>query len=152
LLGGMWLPAEHQDKVRSLLEGTEEGESIAAELERQLADGGNGMSDADAGLLAALEAAHASLLGAAADQALLQPATGPVSDGSRTYTPSVRAAIYGATLSPAAVDGQNIILEPSDATQAGVMVLHNPEGSGIVAQNQFRRPAKLLVYETGWED
>lgn len=152
LLGGMWLPAEHQDKVRSLLEGTQEAESIAAELERQFADGGNGLGDPDAGLLAALEAAHASLMGDAALQALVRSAVAPNVGGSGPSTPSVRAATYTATLSPAAVDGQNIIIEPSDTALAGVMVVHNPAGSGIVAQNHFRRPAKLLVYETGWED
>lgn len=142
LVGGMWLPPEHQDTVRSLLEGVPEAASIAAELSRQLAAGGNGLTDPDPGLLAALESAHASLLG---DPELRQLTVQAVA--------AARAdRLNEPHLSPAAVDGSNIIIEPGSAVQAGAMVLHNPSGAGVVAQNEFRRPAKLLVYETGWED
>lgn len=142
LVGGMWLPQEHQDTVRSLLEGTPEAADIADELARQLAGGVNGMSDPDAGLLAALESAHASLLDVPTVRQLAYVAAAR-GRAARTAEPS---------LAPMAVDGSNIIIEPGDATQAGVTVLHNPAGAGVVAQNEFRRPAALLVYETGWED
>jgi hypothetical protein len=138
LVGGMWLPPENQDTVRLLLEGVPEAAAIAAELTRQLAAGGNGMTQPDSGLVAALESAHASLLD---DPALRRLAVRAVT--SHRNEPS---------LAPAAVEGSNIIIEPGDSVQAGAMILHNPSGSGVVAQNEFRRPAKLLVYETGWED
>ena len=63
LVGGMWLPPAQQDKVRSLLRGVPEAADLAAELGRQLSAGENGVAEPDAGVLAALEAAHASLLG-----------------------------------------------------------------------------------------
>src|SRR5690606_429509 len=119
------------DKVRSLLEGVPEADALAAELQRQLLGGGNGVTAPDAGLLAALETAHASLIGDA-------------------QIASLRAtALAAGTL---AADGSNIIIEPGSATQAGVQVLHNPAGAGGVAQNEYRRPAALLAYEVAWEN
>lgn len=142
LIGAMWLPPEHQDKARSLLRGVPEVADIAAELARQLAAGGNGMTDPDAGLLAALETAHASLLGDVSLRRLAEAAVSGALAGRGS----------GPTLVPAAVDGSNIVIEPGSATQAGLQILHNPSGAGVVAQNEFRRPVALLVYETGWED
>ncbi len=168
LVGGMWLPPAQQDKVRSLLRGVPEAADLAAELERQLSSGGNGVAEPDAGLLAALEAAHASLLG---ESRLYGPTSGGVGLGeragagsSRAVASSFLAASLGSvaaastaptgvsvTVTPAAVDGSNIIIEPT-TRQAGVFVLHNPAGAGVVAQNHFRRPAALLAYEEAWED
>src|SRR5690606_40243557 len=64
------------------------------------------------------------------------------------------ASLRGAALAarPLAADGSNIIIEPGSATQAGVQVLHNPAGAGVVAQNEYRRPAALLAYEVAWEN
>ncbi|MFA5567666.1 MAG: hypothetical protein WC972_03380 [Trueperaceae bacterium] len=134
-VGGMWLPAEQQDQVRELLKGRPEAAPVARELERQLLAGGNGLAEPDADLLAALEAAHASLFaGAELTEALVGPAT------------------CRAQLEAAGTGDTSIIIEPATATQAGVQVLHNPAGAGVVAQNQLRRPAALLAYEVAWED
>src|SRR5690606_6984849 len=99
----------------------------------------------------ALEAAHASLLG---DARLDLVALDGVNLGSAALVPGASAfsqAGVSVTVTPAAVDGSNIIIEPT-TRQAGVFVLHNPSGAGVVAQNHFRRPAALLAYEESWED
>ncbi len=141
LVGGMWLPPAQQDKVRSLLRGVPEAADLAAELGRQLSAGENGVAEPDAGVLAALEAAHASLLGESrlAGPTGLAAATAPAHAG------------VSVTVAPAAIDGSNIIVEPT-TRQAGVFVVNNPAGAGVVAQNHFRRPAALLAYEEAWED
>lgn len=141
LVGGMWLPPEHQDTVRSLLEGRPEADAIATELTRLLASGTNGMAHPDAGLVAALESAHASLLNDSALDRLVASAVAP---------PAIAA--QDVDYRPMAVDGSNIVIEPGATSQAGVLMLHNPTGSGVVAQNHYRRPSALLVYETGWEN
>ncbi|MCW5819509.1 MAG: hypothetical protein KIT12_06355, partial [Trueperaceae bacterium] len=151
LVGGMWLPPAQQDKVRSLLQGAPEVADLASELERQLLAGGNGVAEPDSGFLDALEAAHASLLG---DARLDLVALDGVNLGSAALVPGASAfsqAGVSVTVTPAAVDGSNIIIEPT-TRQAGVFVLHNPSGAGVVAQNHFRRPAALLAYEESWED
>ncbi len=148
LVGGMWLPPEQQDKVRSLLQGAPAATNLAAELERQLMADGNGVTEPDAGLLAALDAAHATLLGDARLSGLATDAA-----YSMMTPPNRENAIPAENqfLIPAAVDGSNILIEPTSA-QAGVEVLHNPSGAGVVAQNSYRRPAALLAYEVAWED
>jgi len=148
LVGGMWLPREQQDKVRSLLTGAPAAARLATELERQLLAGGNGVAEPDAGVLAALDAAHADVLGAAG-VAGSAPTTPPSQVASMGSEPRAVAGLE--LIVPAAVEGDNILIEPSTA-QAGVKVLHNPAGSGIVAQNSYRRPAALLAYEVAWED
>ncbi len=148
LVGGMWLPREQQDKVRSLLTGAPAAARLATELERQLLAGGNGVADPDDGVLAALQAAHGDVLGAAG-VAGLAPAIPPSLVASPGSEP--QALFDFELIVPAAVEGDNIVIEPS-AAQAGVKVLHNPAGSGVVAQNSYRRPAALLAYEVAWED
>ncbi len=133
-IGAMWLPAEQQDQVRKLLAGRPELTAIATELRRQLLAGGNGVSAPDAGMLAALDAAHASLFAGAELSTLSSP------------------SLCRARLAPLGASDTSIIIEPASATQAGVQVLHNPTGAGVVAQNSLRRPAALLAYEVAWED
>lgn len=130
LVGGAWLPAEQQDQLRTLLRDRSEATAVASELSRLLSAGGNGLLEPDDALEAALAAAWQSLLGEA--------------------SAVVQDADAGGTLSPASTD--NIIIEPSDTAQAGAKVLHNPAGSGLVAQNTIRRPGALLAYEVEWED
>lgn len=131
LVGGMWLPSEQQDLVRGLLSGHGEAVPIAAELQRLLLGGGNGMAEADEALVAAIEAAHANLF------ADVEPAgTGLPTD----------LGLGGAA------NTTNLLIHPSGARQAGAMVLHDQMGGGVVVLNELRRPATLLAYEVGWED
>lgn len=139
-VGGMWLPPAFQDKVRSLLAHEPEVAQVAAELERQLASGGNGLAEPDAGTSAALEAAYAALLSRADIAALAAGARAAALGGAA-----------GGAVGPAAGDSSNIIVEPN-TPQSGVEVVHNPSGAGVVAQNSYRRPAALLAYEVSWED
>lgn len=151
-LGGMWLPAEQQDKVRGLLTGAPAANGLTEALERQLRAGGNGLSAPDADLLAALANARAAVLG----DSMLNPALASLAvqaaggrGAARGEAPATVQAAAMVTVAPAAVDGSNIIIEPS-TSQAGVEVLHNPSGAGVVAQNSYRRPAALLAYEVSW--
>lgn len=140
LTGAVWLPPAQQDAVRSLLRGNPQAGPVADEIERLLRAGGNGLTDPDAAFLAALDAAHTALLADARIASLAATA----------YAYAQRAGA-AATLSPAAVDGNNILIDPGTA-QSGAEVVHNPTGAGVVAQNSYRRPAALLAYEVGWED
>src|SRR5690606_27811404 len=133
LAGGMWLPDEQQDKVRELLRGAPEAAGIAAELERLLQNGSNGLAEPDTGRLAAFEAAHAELLG----DARLEALTADAAQVTGTGLPA---------LGPAASEASNITIEPN-TMRGGAMMLLNPAGSGVVAQNHVRRPAALLAYE-----
>lgn len=134
-VGGMWLPAEHQGNVRALLKGRPEATALARELERQLLAGGNGLTNPDADLLAALEAARTSLFA-----------------GAELAETVAVAATCNAQLEPSGASETSIIITPSAKLQAGAQVVHNPAGAGVVAQNQIRRPAALLAYEVAWED
>src|SRR5690606_10981715 len=73
LVGGMWLPADAQDTLRDLLQDSGAASQLAPHLERLLKAGGNGLMAPDADLVAALEAAHASLFPDAASAAALGP-------------------------------------------------------------------------------
>lgn len=143
LVGGMWLPGEQQDTVRELLRDLPEAETLETELTRQLQAGGNGLAAPDQALVDALDDVHAALFGDARITRLWAAALA---------TPAAEApgSLPAGTLHPAA--GDNVIIEPPSTVIAGVEVIHNPEGSGVVAQNHFRRPAAILAYETGWED
>lgn len=145
LVGGMWLPAGQQDKVRSLLSEVPEVGALRAELQRQLLSGGNGLASPDAATLSALEAAHESLVGHARPTAAATPS---IPSPGASATVMSEAGIGPLSETP----GSNIIIHPSATIRAGVQVLHNPDGAGVVAQNHFRRPVALLAYETGWED
>ena len=130
-LGGMWLPIQHQTKMRELLRGVEGSDAVAAELTRLLAAGGNGLTEPDAAFEAALLAAHEALV------------------------PLAQAAGLGFAdldLSPMAAGDPNILIHNGATSKAGAQVLHNPGGSGIVVLNEYRRPAALLIYEVAWED
>lgn len=140
LTGAVWLPPAQQDTVRELLRGRPEAGILADELDQQLRAGGNGLRDPDGALLAALDAAHASLLGDARLAGL----------AARAAEAALR--VSGAErLTPAAVEDNNILIDPG-SPQSGAEVVHNPNGAGVVAQNSYRRPAALLAYEVGWED
>ena len=134
LIGGMWLPPEHQDTVRELLRGRGEAGAIAGHLERLMLAGGNGLAAPDEALEDALEAARASLL---ADVELRAAAVPP--------------AMCPALLAPAAAK-QSVIIHDGTTEQAGAMLLHHPGGLGVAALNSLRRPGALLAYEVEWED
>lgn len=130
-IGGMWLPAEHQDKARELLADVGEADTVTAELERLLAAGGNGLMDPDEPLLAAIEAAGQELLQTSGVAAL---------------------GLARSDYSPLADGDSNIIIHDGAVERSGAQVLHDPNGSGIVVQNAYRRPAALLIYEVASDD
>lgn len=72
-VGGMWLSANNQQPLRTLLRGRTEVAELAAALEAVATGGGNGLADGDARVDAALQAAHASLV-AGIEPADLEPA------------------------------------------------------------------------------
>lgn len=134
-IGGMWLPAGDQDTVRELLRGVSEAEAATTHLERLLVAGGNGLTAPDQPLLDALEAARASLLG-----------------GSSLLAATATFPLCPDLLTPAAAGDVSVIIHGGTTEQAGALVLHNPDGLGVVAMNKLRRPAALLAYEVAWED
>ena len=156
LVGGMWLPRENQADARELLAQADEVADLAAELERMLAAGGNPVAEPDDQLLDALQKAHADLFGEhglgpaawSSGTSAWSGSTAPSSSGG-TGSTAGNGSFANSLLQPAAVEGNNIIVEPT-TQRAGAFVLHNPGGAGVVAQNHLRRPAALLAYETAW--
>lgn len=130
-IGGMWLPAEVQDRVWELLEDVEGSGAVAAEIERLLASGVNALTEPDEALTAALEAAHQQLLGSAAVSNLGVLPT--------NYTPMAEAS-------------SNVLIHQGTRTLSGAQVVHDPNGGGIVVLNEYRRPSALLVYEVSYDD
>lgn len=134
LVGGMWLPADEQDMVRDLLRDRSEIDDLAPHVERLLGAGENGLMAPDQDFQNAIQAAYASLLADAG----LQSAT-------------IRLPICPALFGPAQV-GQSVIIHDGTSSLSGAKVLHSPEGVGVVAYNELRRPAALIAYEVSWED
>ncbi|MBX3141857.1 MAG: hypothetical protein KF875_13960 [Trueperaceae bacterium] len=144
LVGGMLLPADQQDVVRSLLSERPEVADIMAHLQRLLLAGGNGLAAPDQALRDAMLAAQAGIVGDPEVQAALQrQAVCP-------FAPWLLNA-HGTELQPQAGE-DSVIIQGGTDMQAGAMVLHNPAGRGVVVQNHLRRPAALLAYEVAWED
>lgn len=135
LIGGMWLPPEHQDTIRDLLRGRSEAGTLASHLERLLLAGEYGLTAPDQPLRDALEAVRTDILG-----------------GSTLLDSLATFPVCPALLHPAAAGDVSVIIHDGTTEQAGALVLHNPDGLGVVAMNTLRRPAALLAYEVAWED
>ena len=144
LVGGMWLPADQQDVVRSLLSERSEVADVMAHLQRLLLAGGNGLAAPDQALRDAMLAAQAGIVGDPEMQAALQRQT------VCPFAPWLLNA-HGTELQPQAGE-DSVIIQGGTDMQAGAMGLHNPAGRGVVVQNHLRRPAALLAYEVAWED
>ncbi len=134
LVGGMWLPAAEQDKLRDLLRGRAEIADLRQHLERLLLAGGNGLADPDDALMDALAAANASLLATA-------------SAYEAKHLPGICRE-----LAPAQAGTTSVIIHDGTTSRAGAMILHNEGGLGILAMNELRRPGALLAYEVSWRD
>lgn len=134
LVGGMWLPAAEQDKLRDLLRGRSEIADLRQHLERLLLAGGNGLADPDDAFMDAMAAANASLL-----------ATASVYDAK--HLPGICP-----DLAPAQAGTLSVIIHDGTISRAGAMILHNEGGLGILTMNELRRPGALLAYEVSWRD
>ncbi|MBX3142275.1 MAG: hypothetical protein KF813_00855 [Trueperaceae bacterium] len=134
LVGGMWLPADEQGTVRSLLRGRPESTVLAEHLQRLLLAGGNGLADPDEAFMDDMTAANASLL----------PVDALRESGSAFGICPDLAPMQAGTLS--------VIIHDGTTQRAGAMILHNEGGLGILAMNELRRPSALLAYEVSWRD
>ncbi len=156
-VGGMWLPAQHQDKVRDALTGHPAAAELAQEIERMLAAGGNPVHAPDDRLLQAIDDAHAAAFAGVSVAGLgaWTPSAANGGDAPAALGGSAPPALAGSAatglLQPQEVPATNVLIEPT-AIQAGAAVLHNPAGAGVVVQNHYRRPARVLAYEVGWVD
>lgn len=134
LVGGMWLPADEQGTVRSLLRARPETTALAEHLQRLLLAGGNGLAEPDEEFMDAMAAANASMLPSDA-----------VYEAKHAFgiCPDL-SLMQAGTLS--------VIVHDGTTKQAGAMILHNEGGLGILAMNELRRPGALLAYEVSWRD
>ncbi len=142
LLGGFALPAERQQSLWPLILDLPQATDLEQEVLRLLLDGQSPLTLEDPGLLAAMGLAWDALLADASQ-------TGMAAFNVATYEPAGPFPQALATPSNAS----NIVLQPgSGVLQAGSAMLHNPSGSGVVAQNHIRRPGALLAYQVAFED
>lgn len=142
LLGGFALPAEQQQSLWPLILNLPQAADLEEEVLRLLLDGQSPLTLEDPGLQAAMVLAWEALLADASQ-------TGMVAFDLATH--------QTAGLPPQALaapdNASNIVLQPgSGVQQAGSAMLHNPSGSGVVAQNHIRRPGALLAYQVAFED
>ncbi len=142
-VGAFLLPADIQEKAWELIDQVSAVDDLADVLSASFAAGGLPLSDEDAALDDALDLAWQGVFG--------PRAMGLSSSGVKDL---LTAALTPAgLLEPQAGGSSNIVIEPGAGTvQSGVAVIHNPVGSGVAAQNTFRRPAALLAYQVGYQD
>jgi hypothetical protein len=132
-LGGFTLPAEHQGTLYDLVAQTKAVDDLAAVLETKLAADPLVLTNGDDNLTQAIAAARRAITG--------EPA-------AKTFLAKARAKATAKDDT-----GTNISVDPAGTVpQSGVQIMPNPGGSGILAQNNFRRYATFLVYQTGTED
>lgn len=129
-IGGMFIPSEHQNKVRTLLDDVNTS-GLAAHVTRMLAAGSNGLTDPDEAMAQAIEQAAAD--------ALVAP----------TF---LQYQVLPADYSTMQESDSHIIIHSGTTSRSGGQVLHDPNGNGIVVQNSHRRPAALLIYEVASND
>ena len=130
-LGTFLTPPDQRDHLLTLIDGLPECATLAAAIDAAVAGNPTAFHDADAALVAALEAAHESVLASAEAGALLPTQ-------------------FAAKGEPEATQ---ILLQPDANTrQSGAQVLHNPDGSGVIVQNNVRRRASLFAYKTATVD
>ncbi len=142
-LGGFLLPADAQPKVWELIQKEAAVDDLADALSASFAAGGLPLSDEDAALAEELDLAWQSVFGP-------RP-MGLTGSGLKDLMTAALAP--AGLLEPQAGGSSNIVIEPDAGTvQSGVSVIHNPVGSGVAAQNNFRRPAALLAYQVGYRD
>ncbi|MBX3142819.1 MAG: hypothetical protein KF813_03605 [Trueperaceae bacterium] len=131
LLGGYLLPSDQHGKLRTLIGEERALVALADEVEDSLAAGGRPLTDEDGVIAAAIQDAWSAVLGEA--------------DLVSEFGDAVRLMQTGGS--------DNILIEPgAGVVQSGSSVIHNPNGSGVAAQNTIRRPAALLAYQVGYED
>jgi Leucine-rich repeat (LRR) protein len=139
-LAAFLLPPEHHETVLTLIAERPEVAALAATIAARIAANPTALQDGDAEIANALVAAQ---------QAILAPVLPPppVSSGRIPLPGAPPGAAAGAT------DATLVLIDPpADVVQSGVQILQNPGGTGIIAQNTFRRPGGFLLYQVGWED
>lgn len=130
-LGIFALPADIQDEALDLIAGHPATATLAAVFEARMRANATALADEDPALEQAIEDARNGILASAAA--------------------SQRPGLQTSTLLSAAAGLVNVLIEPTGTQQSGVELLNDPSGAGVSALNHFRRPAGLLVYETGYE-
>ncbi len=151
-LGGFTLPADAQGKLWDLIRSDAAVADIEAALLAAFAAGGLPMAEHDETVDDALEQAWRTVMGVH-EMALGQ--NGAATGAGVTVEPfRTRVTVEpSGVLAAQGAGADNIVIEPDAGTvQSGVSVIHNPVGSGVAAQNTFRRPAALLAYQVGYQD
>lgn len=130
-LGAFMLPPEQYEKIVELIHASPALANLAAVVEAQLANNPTALSDGDPIITNAIQVAQQAILnpsGITALKASPQARAKPQAVGDTTLT----------------------LIEPgADVSQSGVQLLQNIAGSGVIAQNSFRRWGALYAYETG---
>lgn len=129
-LGAFTLPPENQKQVLDLIAAAPQVAQIEAAVGAALLADPTALTNGSDPLLAAVLAARDDII---ADAGAPQP-------------------IHAAAAVPGGGGAFATMLVQPGAQQSGVELLQNPNGGGLIAQNSYRRPAALLLYQTGFED
>ncbi len=130
-LGAFMLPPEQYEKIVELIHASPALANLAAVVEAQLANNPTALSDGDPIITNAIQVAQ---------QVILNP----------SGITALKASPQARAKPQAAGDTTLTLIEPgADVSQSGVQLLQNIAGSGVIAQNSFRRWGALYAYETG---
>lgn len=138
-LGAQTLPPDQYAQALTLIAADNATAQLAITVGSRIAANPTALSDGDSTLDSAVSAAATAILpagGRSIDRAASSAV--PISRASVVVKRSGRAS------------GQ-LMIQPS-GLQSGVEIIQNPNGSGIVASNNFRRLCQFFVYKTGTKD
>src|SRR5579871_1681533 len=140
-LGAQTLPPDQYAQALTLIAADNASTALAATLSSRVAANPTAISDGDPALDNAVSAAATAIL----------PAGGRASDRDASSAKAMaRTNVVVARSGRAGGFGQ-LIIQPS-GLQSGVEILQNPNGTGIVASNNFRRHCQFFVFKTGTKD
>jgi hypothetical protein len=129
-LGAWGVPAENAQDILDRIAASEEGATLAAAIAAAMVQNPTAITDGDQGVTDALMAAAQSLI-------------------TEDSSPAAKSGVAARTL---ASNFQLLVTPDANTIQSGVQVLQNPDGDGVIAQNNFRRRAKMYAYLTGTKD
>ncbi|MDI9571197.1 MAG: hypothetical protein QM278_10865 [Pseudomonadota bacterium] len=143
-LGAFTLPPSTWAEFRAWIAAQSQTATLASVIETQLAANPLAISQGDAAIRDAVEAA-------AADIAALRSAegagTGRAALGAAT---PVTAATVTVSRSPLSADVTHVKIDGANP-RSGINIEPAADGSGVTARNEYRRHILILVYRTGWE-
>src|SRR5579871_2611200 len=137
--GAQTLPPDQYAQALSMIAASSAATQLTNTVAARIAADPTALSDGDSALVTAVTSAAATLSPPGSRAALQAAPTG---------TGGMVAHTRVAVVSTGRADAGQLLIQPS-GLQSGVEIIQNPNGTGIVASNNFRRHCQFFVYKTG---